>query len=66
MVGRTRAFGSDLISFTIESVLPWRRGQLVAGRYGEGRVFLVGNSAHIMAPNGGYGMNTPESPMLWT
>lgn len=53
-----RAFGSDDIKYEITDILPWRRGQLVAERYRNGRIFLAGDSAHIMGPNGGYGMNT--------
>lgn len=53
-----RALGSDDIAFEIDSVMPWRRSRLVADRYASGRVFLAGDAAHVMAPNGGYGMNT--------
>jgi 2-polyprenyl-6-methoxyphenol hydroxylase-like FAD-dependent oxidoreductase len=31
---------------------------LLADRYGEGRVFLAGDAAHIHSPVGGQGMNT--------
>ena len=53
-----RAMGADDIDFTIESVLPWRRSKLVAKSYSLGRVFIAGDAAHMMSPNGGYGMNT--------
>jgi 2-polyprenyl-6-methoxyphenol hydroxylase-like FAD-dependent oxidoreductase len=37
---------------------PWFTNLLLADRYGEGRVFLAGDSAHQYIPTGGYGMNT--------
>src|SRR5439155_13991688 len=40
------------------SVLPWKRRELVADRYGEGRVFIAGDAAHQSSPTGGLGMNT--------
>ena len=44
--------------YRIKSVKPWARRALVASRYGEGRVFLAGDAAHVHPPNGGFGMNT--------
>jgi 2-polyprenyl-6-methoxyphenol hydroxylase-like FAD-dependent oxidoreductase len=36
----------------------WRQNLLLADRYGEGRVFLAGDSVHLVIPAGGLGMNT--------
>jgi 2-polyprenyl-6-methoxyphenol hydroxylase-like FAD-dependent oxidoreductase len=40
------------------SCAPWRQNLLLADRYGEGRVFLAGDAAHLVIPTGGLGMNT--------
>lgn len=36
----------------------WTQRLLVADKYGEGRVFIAGDSAHLVIPTGGLGMNT--------
>jgi 2-polyprenyl-6-methoxyphenol hydroxylase-like FAD-dependent oxidoreductase len=52
-----RAVGRDF-DYEVLSVLPWTRRELVAARYGTGRVFLAGDAVHNNSPTGGFGMNT--------
>jgi 2-polyprenyl-6-methoxyphenol hydroxylase-like FAD-dependent oxidoreductase len=54
---RAAAGVSDL-PVTIDGVARWRATSDVARRFGDGRVFLAGDAAHLMPPNGGYGGNT--------
>jgi hypothetical protein len=44
--------------YEILSVMRWVRRELVADRYGAGRVFISGDAAHLMSPTGALGMNT--------
>jgi 2-polyprenyl-6-methoxyphenol hydroxylase-like FAD-dependent oxidoreductase len=51
------ALGAD-IPIEIENVQPWTASADSAERYQEGRIFLAGDAAHQMPPNGGFGGNT--------
>jgi 2-polyprenyl-6-methoxyphenol hydroxylase-like FAD-dependent oxidoreductase len=45
-------------AYEVIDVLPWRRTQLVADHFGQGRVWVAGDAVHTMSPTGGFGMNT--------
>jgi putative polyketide hydroxylase len=42
----------------IDGYTRWRASACVAERFREGRIFIVGDAAHLMPPNGGFGGNT--------
>jgi hypothetical protein len=46
------------IPVKISGVARWRSVSDVARHYQRGRVFLAGDAAHVMPPNGGFGGNT--------
>jgi len=52
------AIGVPDIPVVIEDVAKWRAEADSAERYQDGRVFLAGDAAHVVPPNGGFGGNT--------
>ena len=52
------AIGVPEIPVTVEDIATWRAVADSAERYCDGRVFLAGDAAHTMPPNGGFGGNT--------
>jgi 2-polyprenyl-6-methoxyphenol hydroxylase-like FAD-dependent oxidoreductase len=54
---RTALGGGD-VPVEIESVQRWSANADTAECFASGRVFLVGDSAHVMPPTGGFGGNT--------
>ena len=52
------AIGSPDVPAEVLHVAHWRAEANVATRMREGRVFLAGDAAHVVPPNGGYGGNT--------
>jgi 2-polyprenyl-6-methoxyphenol hydroxylase-like FAD-dependent oxidoreductase len=50
--------GDDNAPVKIENIMHWDATADTAERFQKGRVFLVGDSAHVMPPSGGFGGNT--------
>lgn len=53
-----RAVARDDFDMSISTISTWTMTAQVTERYREGRVFLVGDSAHRFPPTGGLGLNT--------
>jgi 2-polyprenyl-6-methoxyphenol hydroxylase-like FAD-dependent oxidoreductase len=52
------AIGSPDLPMEILDVAHWQAEANVASRFSDGRVFLAGDAAHVVPPNGGFGGNT--------
>ncbi|HEY1666674.1 MAG TPA: FAD-dependent monooxygenase [Trebonia sp.] len=52
------AIGVPGMPLVIEDIAPWQAVADVAERYAAGLVFLAGDAAHVVPPNGGFGGNT--------
>jgi len=59
LVGHVRTgVGVPDLPVRIDGVSRWRATAEVASQFRSGRVFLAGDAAHVMPPNGGFGGNT--------
>jgi 2-polyprenyl-6-methoxyphenol hydroxylase-like FAD-dependent oxidoreductase len=50
--------GQPDLPVKIDGFSRWRATADVAQRFAQGRVFIIGDAAHLMPPNGGFGGNT--------
>ena len=52
------AIGVPELPMKVRQIVPWDAEANVAARFSDGRVFLAGDAAHVVPPNGGFGGNT--------
>ncbi|MBY8883084.1 FAD-dependent oxidoreductase [Actinacidiphila acidipaludis] len=52
------ATGVPGLEVEVTGKAPWHAAERTAARYGRGRIFLAGDSAHEMSPTGAFGSNT--------
>src|SRR6185436_11052480 len=52
------AIGVPGLPMKVRQIVPWDAEANVAARFSEDRVFLAGDAAHVVPPNGGFGGNT--------
>ncbi len=53
-----RSVGIPDLPVEVINATLWKMGAQAAARFRSGPVFLAGDAAHVMAPTGGFGMNT--------
>jgi hypothetical protein len=51
------AVGSEDLEVEVLSALPWSGAAAIAERFRHGHIFLAGDAAHLIPPNGGQAMN---------